>query len=63
MSYLKSYFIFDVLATVPLFWNENLKLWALKCMKFIHLDRLTLPLEVLLGIALQKYSKKRQSDL
>ena len=63
MSYLKGYFIFDVLSTVPLLWNEKFRLWPLKCLKFIHLDRLTLPLEVLLGIALQKYSKKRQSDL
>mmetsp|Transcript_42193 Transcript_42193/g.64693 ORF Transcript_42193/g.64693 Transcript_42193/m.64693 type:complete len:257 (+) Transcript_42193:436-1206(+) len=64
-KYVTSYFILDVLATVPnlFFLNEALKLYWLKFFRMIHLNKLTSPLELLLSYLLQKYSKKRQNDL
>ena len=64
-GYLLSYFIFDVVGTVPelLFFSEGLKFYPLKCARVVHCARLTKPLEILLGYLLSKYSKKRQSDL
>jgi len=59
MSYIKSYFIFDFIATLPLCMFQQFEIYWLKCFKIIHITRLTLPLEVILSIALQKYSKKR----
>ena len=63
-NYLSFYFIFDVIATVPgLFTSEGLEWYFLKVFRMIHVDRLTQPLYLLFGCALQKYSKKRQNDL
>ena len=62
-SYLRFYFYFDVISIIPLFAGEGFDLYWLKCFRFIHLDRLYIPLELFLGIVLSKYSKKRQSDL
>ena len=62
-SYLKFYFIFDLVSIVPLFDGERFNLYWLKCFRFVHLYRLYIPLELFLGIVLSKYSKKRQSDL
>lgn len=62
-SYIKFYFIFDVLSIIPLFEGESFELYYLKCLRFVHLYRLYVPLELLLGVVLANYSKKRQSDL
>ena len=37
--------------------------YILKFFRIVHVTRLTHPLQLMLGIALQKYSKKRQNDL
>jgi len=58
-SYLKFYFIFDLLSIVPLFGGENIDLYFFKLFRFVHLYRLYVPLELFLGIVLSKYSKKR----
>lgn len=62
-SYIRGYFIFDVVSTIPLFDGESFDLYFLKCFRFVHLYRLYIPLELFLGVVLSKYSKKRQSDL
>jgi len=61
--YVSSYFIFDVLSTIPLPANESLSFYGFKLFRLVHLFRLTKPLELLLSYLLQKYSKKRQNDL
>ena len=58
-SYLKFYFIFDLISIIPLFDGEGFRLYYLKCFRFVHLYRLYIPLELFLGIVLSKYSKKR----
>jgi len=58
-SYLKFYFIFDLISIIPLFVGESFHLYFLKCFRFVHLYRLYIPLELFLGIVLSKYSKKR----
>lgn len=63
-NYLTGYFIFDAVGTIPcLFTGEVFKYYWLKAFRVIHIYRLTQPLQLVLGIALQKYSKKRQNDL
>ena len=63
-NYVLGYFAFDVIATIPcLFMNETIDFYILKALRIVHVTRLTQPLQLLLGIALQKYSKKRQNDL
>jgi len=62
-SYLRFYFIFDLLSIIPLFDGEKFRLYYFKMFRFVHLQRLYIPLELFLGIVLSKYSKKRQSDL
>jgi len=63
-NYLLGQFIFDVVATLPcLFMGETIDYYILKFFRIIHVTRLTQPLQVILGCALQKYSKKRQNDL
>lgn len=63
-NYIMGYFIFDVIATIPeLFLNEGMQFYWLKVFRMVHIYRLTIPLQLLLGCALQKYSKKRQNDL
>ena len=63
-NYLTFYFIFDVVATIPeLFMSEGQEWYGLKAFRIVHVDRLTQPLYLLFGCALQKYSKKRQNDL
>jgi hypothetical protein len=63
--YITHQFAFDVVSTIPLliFLNENFAFYWLKCARVVHIFKLTSPLELLLKQVLQKYSKKRQSDL
>jgi len=59
-NYLLGHFIFDVIATLPcLLMGETIDYYTLKFFRIIHVPRLTQPLQVILGCALQKYSKKR----
>lgn len=55
-SYLKSYFIFDMVSTVPPLLNvqgsENFSLYFLKCFKIVHFFRISRPLQLLLSIIL-----------
>ena len=66
-NYIKTYFVFDVVATVPCLLNikesENFSLYFLKCFRIVHFFRISKPLQLLLSVLLQKYSKKRQNDL
>jgi len=65
VNYLTSYFIFDVIGTIPnlIFFAEGFQFYYLKVFRLIHFMRLVKPLELLLGCILQKHSKKRQNDL
>lgn len=65
MHYLKSYFIFDVIATIPnmIFFNEGPHFYFLKVFRFVHVYRLPIPLQLFMKCIMQKYSKKRQNDL
>lgn len=60
-AYLEGCFIFDFLATVPclFFFNEEFPAYWLKVFRFIHLFRLTIPLNYFMHWALKKYSKER----
>jgi len=58
-QYLRGSFIFDVVSTIPLVREENFEFYWLKLIRLVHLSRLTRPLEMLLSVLLQKYSKKR----
>ena len=63
-NYLLGYFFFDLIATVPcLFMGEPGSYYILKLLRMVHVLRITQPLQLVLGCALQKYSKKRQNDL
>jgi hypothetical protein len=63
-NYLLGYFFFDVIATLPcLFMGEPSKFYVFKLFRMVHVLRITQPLHLVLGCALQKYSKKRQNDL
>ena len=63
-NYLMGTFVFDVIATVPcLVLGEPLNFYILKLFRMVHALRITQPLQIILGIALQRYSKKRQNDL
>jgi len=63
-NYLLGYFVFDLVATVPcLFMGETGQYYILKLFRMVHVLRITQPLQLILGCALQKYSKKRQNDL
>ena len=63
-NYITGYFIFDAAGTIPcLLMGETYRFYWLKAFRIIHIYRLTQPLQLLLGCALQKYSKKRQNDL
>ena len=65
INYLTTYFVFDIVATIPnlMFFNESFDYYYIKCIRVVHAWRLTRPLDLLLGVVLQKYSKKRQNDL
>jgi hypothetical protein len=65
LNYLTSYFIFDVIGTIPnlVIFAEGFQYYWLKVFRLIHFMRLVKPLELLLGCILQKHSKKRQNDL
>ena len=65
VNYLTSYFIFDVIGTLPnlIIFNEGFQYYYLKVFRLVHFMRLVKPLELLLGCLLQKHSKKRQNDL
>jgi len=59
-NYILGYFFFDVIATIPcLFMGEPIKFYILKLFRMVHVLRITQPLHLVLGCALQKYSKKR----
>ena len=63
-NYLTGYFIFDAIGTIPcLVMGEKFQYYWLKAFRIIQIYRLTQPLQLALGCALQKYSKKRQNDL
>ena len=63
-NYIFGYFFFDVAGTVPeLVMGEPMSYYWLKLFRMAHVYRLTQPLQLVLGCALQKYSKKRQNDL
>lgn len=63
-NYLTGFFVFDVVSTIPcLFTGETIDYYKLKALRIVHVTRLTTPLILLLTMALQKYSKKRQNDL
>jgi hypothetical protein len=63
-NYLVGFFFFDVIATCPcLFMGEPSQYYYLKLFRMVHVLRITAPLKLVLGCALQKYSKKRQNDL
>lgn len=66
-NYIKTYFIFDVVATLPCLLNangsENYSLYFLKLFRLVHFFRISKPLQLILSVLLQKYSKKRQNDL
>jgi len=63
-NYLLGSFLFDVIATLPcLLLGEPIQFYILKLFKMIHVLRITQPLQIVLGCALQRYSKKRQNDL
>mmetsp|Transcript_30350 Transcript_30350/g.46446 ORF Transcript_30350/g.46446 Transcript_30350/m.46446 type:complete len:183 (+) Transcript_30350:484-1032(+) len=51
-QYLSGAFVFDVISTLPLFLDENFKFYWLKMIRLIHMNRLTRPLEMLLGVLL-----------
>ena len=64
INYLKGYFVFDVLATIPcLFSGENRDLYPFKVIRIVHFGRISDPIYLILGFVLSKYSKKRQQDL
>lgn len=54
VNYLTSYFIFDVIGTIPnlIFFKEGFKYYYLKVFRLIHFMRLIKPLELLLGCIL-----------
>jgi hypothetical protein len=61
INYLKGYFVFDVLATIPcLFSGENRDLYPFKVIRIVHFGRISDPIYLILGFVLSKYSKKRQ---
>jgi len=63
-NYLLGYFMFDAIATIPcLFMGEPINFYFFKLLRMVHVLRITQPLQLVLGCALQKYSKKRQNDL
>ena len=43
--------------------NQTIEFYYFKLARMVHIYKLTVPLEILLRFALQKYSKKRQSDI
>lgn len=65
LHYLQTTFIFDAISTIPnlIFLDEDFDFYWLKLARLVHVFRLTRPLELLLSVVLQKYSKKRQNDL
>lgn len=64
INYLKTYFIFDLLGTVPaMVMQEKLYWYAFKFFRFVHVYRIHKPFSYLLKRMLAKYSKKRQNDL
>jgi hypothetical protein len=54
VNYLTSYFLFDMIGTIPelIFFNEGLQYYFLKVFRLIHFMRLVKPLELLLGCIL-----------
>lgn len=54
VNYLTSYFLFDVIGTIPelIFFNEGFQYYFLKVFRLIHFMRLVKPLELLLGCIL-----------
>lgn len=55
-NYIKTYFVFDVVATVPPLLNvqgsENFSLYFLKCFRIVHFFRISKPLQLLLSVLL-----------
>lgn len=63
-NYLLGYFAFDTISTIPMMMlKERGEFYFLKTFRMVHIDRLTLPQQLILNIILSKLSKKRQSDL
>lgn len=65
MNYLRTYFIFDLIGTVPemVLFDEGITWYPLKLFRFVHVYRLHKPFSLLMKRLLSKYSKKRQNDL
>ena len=65
VNYLKTYFLFDVVATIPnmIFLGEGRQFYFLKVFRFVHVYRLPIPLQQFMKCIMSKYSKKRQNDL
>ena len=58
-NYLFGYFLFDVVATIPcLFMSEPIKFYLLKGFRIVHGARLTVPLQLVLGCALQNIQRR-----
>lgn len=64
-NYLRTYFIFDLIGTVPemVLFDEGINFYPLKLFRFVHVYRLHKPFSLLMKRLLSKYSKKRQNDL
>ena len=65
VSYMSGFFVFDVIGTIPvLVMQQSFKYYWLKLFRcLVHVMRLSIPLELGMGIILHKQSKKRQNDL
>lgn len=64
-NYMRFYFWFDVIGTIPelVLWDEGINFYPLKLFRFVHVYRLHKPFSLLMKRLLSKYSKKRQNDL
>lgn len=63
IHYITGLFVFDVVSTIPIIFNQDIKFYWFKLFRLVHFFRFTKPIELTLGCLLQKYSKKRQNDL
>ena len=64
-NYMTSLFLFDLVGTLPelIFFDQSIHTYWLKCFRFVHFFRFTIPVEMVMSQLLAKYSKKRQNDL
>jgi hypothetical protein len=63
LHYVLGYFIFDLVAIIPIFLSEQHRFFSFKFLRLVHIKRVTEPVLKVLNLFVVNYSNKRKEDL